>query len=232
MIEKIENGYIVSINKPSEWTSFDVVRKIRNLTGIKKVGHAGTLDPFASGVLIICLGRATKQIHRFVQMPKEYVAELELGTSTDTLDVTGKITGTQPVASLSEETVKEALGSFIGEIEQRIPDYSAAKVKGQRLYKLARQGKEIPVRYKRVRIYQAELLRYHEPIVEFRVQCSRGTYVRVLGADLAKNLGTVGYLRNLTRTGIGDYTLEESMTISDFEKEWTQKFADENISSI
>lgn len=232
MIEKIERGYIVSINKPPGWTSFDVVRKIRNITRIKKVGHAGTLDPFASGVLLICLGRATKQIQRFMQMPKEYRAELELGTATDTLDVTGKISETQPVKPLTEETLKQAINGFIGEIEQRIPNYSAAKVKGQRLYKLARQGKEVPVRYKRVHIYRMELLRYREPVVEFSVLCSRGTYVRTLGADLAQKLGTVGFLRSLTRTRIGDYTIEQSMTIPDFEKEWTQKFADENISSI
>ncbi len=230
MIKRIDNGYIVNINKPADWTSFDVVRKLRRITGIKKVGHAGTLDPFATGVLLICLGKATRQSGKLMNLPKEYVAEMEFGRVTDTLDPTGKIVEEQDVPVLKAEQIRKAMGDFIGKIEQRIPDYAAAKVNGQRLYKLARSGKPVPEKYKTVEIYRLELLSFEKNILRFRILCGRGTYVRALALDLARKLGTVGYLRSLSRTRVGDYTIEDALTIARFEEEWKKLAVYGNIS--
>ncbi len=231
MIEKVPGGFIVNINKPAGWTSFDVVKKLRNITRVRKIGHAGTLDPFATGVLLICLGRATKLTAQLMAHPKEYVATLRLGQETDTQDFTGQVIGEAAVPPLTPERVNEVLAQFTGTVRQRIPEYSASKIGGVRRYKLARQGKEVPEGYKTVEIYELELLKLEEARLTFRVLCSRGTYVRTLGADIARALGTVGYLESLTRTRSGDYSLQHSLSIPQFEKLWKEKFAHENIPS-
>ncbi len=231
MIHPVNGGWIVNINKPAGWTSFDVVKKVRNITRIRKVGHAGTLDPFATGVLLICLNRATKLTETLMTLPKEYLATLHLGKRTDTLDPTGKVVQQQPVPDLTCPSVEEVLSRFIGKIRQRIPEYSASKIGGVRRYKLARQGKEVPEEYKTVEIYQLELVELAPPEMTIRVLCSRGTYVRVLGDDIARALGTVGHLRELVRTSIGDYSLKESFTIAEFEKVWKEKYVHESFSS-
>jgi tRNA pseudouridine55 synthase len=231
MIHQVNGGWIVNINKPAGWTSFDVVKKVRNITRIRKVGHAGTLDPFATGVLLICLNRATKLTETLMTYPKEYLATLHLGQQTDTLDLTGTVVEQQPVPELTGAAVEKVLAQFTGKIRQRIPEYSASKIGGVRRYKLARQGKEVPVEYKTVEIYQLELVELAPPEITFRVLCSRGTYVRVLGADIARALGTVGHLRELVRTRVGDYSLQESLTISEFENVWKEKYVHENFSS-
>ncbi|RMH87323.1 MAG: tRNA pseudouridine(55) synthase TruB [Calditrichaeota bacterium] len=213
------DGAIVAINKPAGWTSFDVVNKIRRLTGIKKVGHAGTLDPFATGVLLICLGPATKKSSQLMDLPKEYLAEVALGQETDTLDPEGKVITEKAVPELSEEAVNAVLPSFLGEIEQEIPSYSAARVKGKRLYQLARQGKEVPRLFKKVRIDAIELVELDKQTLTLRVECGRGTYIRTLARDIARQLGTVGYVRKLVRTRVGEYTLETALTIEEFERQ-------------
>ena len=212
-----DSGEILVIRKPAHWTSFDVVRKIRSITRIKKVGHAGTLDPFAEGVLLICVGPATKQVDRLMDLHKEYVAEILLGKQTDTLDPEGKVVQEAPIPKLNEAMLKAVLQSFVGEIEQEIPAYSAAKFQGTRLYKLARKGKAVPRLFKTVRIYELELLDWGKDFLKIRILCSRGTYVRTLARDIANKLGTVGYLRALVRTRIGPYRLEEALSIQEVE---------------
>jgi len=153
MIHKIDDGYIVNMNKPVDWTSFDVVKKIRGICQIKKVGHAGTLDPFATGVLLICVGKATKKVAELMEMGKEYEGILSLGRTTDTLDPTGKIIAEKPVPVLEEKQIEAVFKQLTGSIQQKIPDFSAAKIAGKRSYSLARKGIELPDRYKTVKIY-------------------------------------------------------------------------------
>lgn len=213
------NGSIWVVNKPDGWTSFDVVDKIRRLTGIKKVGHAGTLDPFATGVLLICLGKATKKSAALMDLSKEYIAEISLGSETDTMDVTGKIVSEAVVPVLSEKNIIQVFRPLVGEIDQEIPAYSAAKFKGKRLYKLAREGKPTPQLFKKVRIYGIELLEHSENRLKIRVTCGRGTYIRTLARDIARALNTAGYVKTLVRTRVGDYRLEDAVTIEDIQRE-------------
>ncbi len=220
MIQKLDNGYIVNINKPVEWTSFDVVKKIRNITRIKRVGHAGTLDPFATGVLLICMGKATKNVAALMNLKKEYEAILRLGQTTDTLDLTGKITEEKPVPEFDKHQLNEIFRQFTGTIQQKIPAYSAAKIGGRRSYALARKGVEIPDRFKTVTIYCFKLLDFRASEIHFAVECGQGTYIRTLAYDIAVKLGTTGHLTRLTRKRIGDYHLEQSLSLNLFEKHW------------
>ncbi len=210
-------GKILSINKPAGWTSFDVVNKIRRVTGIRKVGHAGTLDPFATGVLLVCLGPATKKVSKLMNLPKEYVADIVLGTETDTLDVTGKVITKGEPPAFSEQEILSVIPEFTGTIEQEIPSFSAAKHQGRRLYKLARSGKEVPRLFKTVEIMEIELLSVEPGRFTIRVVCGKGTYIRALAKDMAKRLNTVGYVQRLVRTRVGDYRIEDSLTPEEFE---------------
>lgn len=216
------DGKILAVCKPRDWTSFDVVNKIRRLTRIKKVGHAGTLDPFATGVLLICLGSATRQSATLMNLPKEYLAEIALGSETDTQDLTGKVIAEKRVPSLDAGQIEATLQLFIGEIEQEIPAYSAAKVEGKRLYKLARKGKEVPQLRKKVAIYRIDLLEWGADFIKIRVACGRGTYVRTLARDIARKLGAAGHLRALVRTRVGDYRLEDALTIEKLQEQLNQ----------
>ena len=204
------------INKPIGWTSFDVVAKIR--AGIKqktgkriKVGHCGTLDPFAEGLLIILIGAATKKQAYYLKKDKEYVATLVLGQESETGDSEGTIVRFSESESISEKEVRTALTNFIGVIDQMPPHYSAIKVGGERAYKKARRGETFSIPAREVTIKEIECLEYHYPVLKFRVFCSSGTYVRVLGADIAKALGTKGYLSTLKRTKIGSITVAEAI---------------------
>ncbi len=212
-----DSGKILVVNKPAHWTSFDVVKKIRRVTRVKKVGHAGTLDPFAEGVLLVCLGRATKKVAQLMELPKEYVAEIQLGRETSTLDPEGPVVKEAPIPAMDEVRLQAVLRRFIGELKQEIPAYSAAKYQGKRLYSLARKGKDIPRLFKTVHIHEIELLDWGRDWLEIRVVCSRGTYIRTLARDIAGELGTVGYVRSLIRTRIGQYRLEEALSIQDVE---------------
>ena len=200
--------------KPAGWTSFDVVKKVRHYSGVRKVGHAGSLDPFATGVLVVCFGAATKRVSDLMNLEKEYRARLKLGVATDTLDPTGKVTALRPVPALSLGQVESSLAAFVGDIPQVPPMYSALKVGGQRLYRLARQGIEIERRARNVHIARIELLDWRPPAeMELGVICGRGTYIRVLAADIARKLGTVGHLTALTRTRVGSFDETSAVTM-------------------
>ena len=211
---------IYNINKPIGWTSFDVVKKIRNITKLKKVGHGGTLDPFADGVLIIGVGKGTKMLTDIVNEDKSYNATLLLGEETDSLDNEGEIVKRKSVPKLNEDLVIKILNSFLGRYIQKPPMFSAKKVNGVRLYKLARKKIEVERDDQNCAIYDISLRGIENNIIEFAVTCSKGTYIRVLGSDIAKKIGTVGYLTKLTRTSIGKHSLSKSLTIKNFESKW------------
>ena len=214
-----KTGAMLAIDKPVDWTSFDVVNKIRRITGIKKVGHAGTLDPFATGVLVICLGPATKQSGELMNLPKEYIAEIELGRETDTMDVTGKTILEKEVPELTQSAIEATFEALTGEVEQEVPAYSAAKIKGKRMYKLAREGKEMPQVFKKVTIEAIDLLDFSEKTIRIRVLCGRGTYIRTLGRDIARALNTAGFLKTLVRTRVGDFRIENAQSIEEFQEQ-------------
>lgn len=205
---------ILNINKPTGMTSFDVVRKVKSIAKTKKVGHTGTLDPEASGVLPICIGRATKLVDYIMNDYKIYKAELKLGIVTDTYDREGKILSTSEV-NLSKEEVEEAIKSFIGEIDQVPPMFSALKVNGQRLYSLARQGIEIERKARRINIYDINILEINIPDVIFEVKCSKGTYIRSLCYDIGEKLKCGGTMWNLQRTQTGAFNILNSVELSE-----------------
>ena len=209
---------IININKPTGWTSFDVVKKVRGIIKEKKVGHAGTLDPFAEGVLVLGTGPDTKKLTDITTASKIYRAELTLGKATDTQDRDGKIIAEAPVPELTRETIDAVLASFVGTQEQIPPMYSAKQVNGQRLYKLARKNKTVERDPVTITIDQISLLDYTEPVITFEVTCSKGTYVRALGADIAAKLGTVGHLTALVRTSVGAYHIANATTIEELSK--------------
>ena len=211
---------ILNVNKPIGWTSADVVRKVKRLTGGRKVGHGGTLDPFAEGVLIIGTDKDTKMLTSVTSSNKTYKAVLQLGAETDTLDVTGTVVKTKYIPQLSKKNIVEVFTNFTGDLLQTPPAYSAKKVNGVRSYKIARQGKVIIHQPVTVHIYSLELLDFDPNSVCFSVTCSKGTYIRVLGSEIAKALHTVGYLKELIRTSVGAYSLVGSKSISELEKEW------------
>lgn len=211
---------LFNIIKPLGWTSFDVVKKIRGITKHKKVGHAGTLDPFATGVLIVGTQKDTKVLNKISSSFKVYDAILELGKSTDTLDVDGKITSEENVPRLDSQKIMLVLKSLKGKSTQIPPMYSAKKVNGRRLYQLARKGISIKRNPNEIHIKKIELLDYTKPLISFRVECSKGTYIRVLGKEIAKKLSTVGFLKSLNRIQVGNYKLCNSLSIDKFEKEW------------
>ncbi len=212
---------IYNVYKPVGWTSFDVVKYIRRITQEKKVGHGGTLDPFAEGVLVIGTGKDTKGLFEVTQREKSYTATLTLGRATNTMDVEGKITDVKGIPEFTKKTVKNVFDTFVGEQTQVPPMFSAKKVKGVRLYKLARKDQQIKRDPVNITIHDIEILQKDKNSITFYVTCSKGTYIRVLGKDLAESLGTVGYLTKLIRTSVGDYHVSDSVTLEDFERQWT-----------
>lgn len=210
------NG-IINIYKEPGFTSSDVVAKMRGICRQKKVGHTGTLDPAATGVLPICLGTGTKLCDMLTDRDKEYVAELLLGVSTDTQDTTGKILEEKPVLADPEE-IRRAVMSFLGEYDQIPPMYSALKVNGKKLYELAREGKEIPRQARRITIYELEILEIRVPVVTMRVVCSKGTYIRTLCHDIGEKLGCGGAMQKLERTRVGAFFKENAVTLAQAEK--------------
>ena len=198
-------------------TSHDVVDEIRKLVGRKKVGHTGTLDPEATGVLPIAIGKATKVI-QFLEDGKEYRATMRLGISTDTQDITGTVIAKSEVVNIVEEKIRKVFKNFLGKIEQVPPMVSAVKVKGERLYKLAREGKEVERPKRTVEIYRLDLLNYEPPDITFEVSCSRGTYIRTLCHDMGKALGCDACLKDLVRTTSGIFTLKESRPLEELRR--------------
>ena len=211
---------IINIYKPVGWTSFNVVRTIKGITKEKKVGHAGTLDPFAEGVLIIGTGKDTKELTAISADQKSYIATLKLGEETNTLDIEGEIVTKSNVPKLSNDIISNLLNKFLGKQKQIPPMFSAKKVGGKKLYELARKNIEIERESKDIEIKDIKLVNFLEDEITFKSTCSKGTYIRVLGSDIAKALGTVGHLSKLVRTSVGEYFVEEAIQIEEFEKQW------------
>lgn len=205
------NGIII-VDKEPGFTSHDVVAKLRGICGQRKIGHTGTLDPMATGVLPVCLGSATKLCDMLADRDKEYVAELLLGVETDTQDVTGQVLARRLV-EVEESQVRSAAQGFVGEYLQVPPMYSALKVDGKKLYELARAGKEVERKARPVRIYELEILECSLPVVRMRVVCSKGTYIRTLCADMGEQLGCGGTMRSLRRTRVGQFSIEDACTL-------------------
>jgi len=207
------------IDKPIEWTSFDVVRKIRNLIRIKKVGHAGTLDPLATGLLIVCTGRFTKRINEYMSQEKEYTGDLTLGATTPTYDLESVPGNFKDITLITRDNILNATKQSIGEIMQVPPAHSAIKIDGKRVYELARQGKEVKIEPRKIIIKEFEITNIEMPVVSFRVVCSTGTYIRSLANDFGTALGCGGYLSSLCRTRIGDSKLEDAKSMKEWEEE-------------
>lgn len=216
-------GEILYFNKPLRWTSFDLVNKFRYKLSRKlkvkkiKVGHAGTLDPLATGVMIICTGRATKRIEEFQYQTKEYVATLKLGETTPSFDLEKEVDAVYPTEHISRSMVEEVLTSFLGKIQQVPPVFSACKVDGKRAYDLARKGEEVELKAKTLVIDEIELLNCELPVIKIRVVCSKGTYIRALARDIGVALNSGAHLIALERTRIGDITLDQCMNPEDID---------------
>ncbi|HET8736113.1 MAG TPA: tRNA pseudouridine(55) synthase TruB [Pricia sp.] len=215
--EDFLNGQILLVDKPLGWSSFQAVNKLKwairkkfNLKKIK-IGHAGTLDPLATGLLIVCTGKFTKKIEGLQGQIKEYTGTITLGATTPSYDLETGIDNSYPIEHLSEEMIRMAASQFIGEIEQRPPIYSALKKDGKRLYEYAREGKEIPIKKRTVRISEFEIRKIRLPEVDFRVVCSKGTYIRSLAHDLGLSLQNGAHLSALRRTKIGDYNVDKAV---------------------
>jgi len=215
---------IVPFWKPTDWTSFDVVKKVKNQIRPNKVGHSGTLDPFAEGVLVLCIGKKTKESEKLMALNKEYIATIQLGTETDSLDITGKVINELPVPEFSREKIKSILNGFIGESYQIPPMFSALKKNGIRLYKLARKGIEVEREPRKIFIYNIELINFNKNQITIKVECGKGTYIRTLAKDIAEKLDTCGYLSQLSRTKVGDYTESDSIQIENL-NEWLSTIA-------
>jgi tRNA pseudouridine55 synthase len=213
-----EEGQVLVINKPLGWTSFDVIRKVRNLVKIKKVGHAGTLDPLATGLLIICTGRFTKRISEFMAQEKEYTGTFTIGATTPTFDFERAPENFRDTSLIKDEQIYAATKHFTGDILQAPPIHSAIKKNGKRAYELARQGKEIILEPRKVTISEFEITAIELPVVHFRVVCSTGTYIRSLANDMGELLGCGAYLSGLCRTRIGAFTLQDALKMEDAEK--------------
>lgn len=221
-------GEIIPVFKPYTWTSFQIVNKIRyhlsRKYGIKrfKVGHAGTLDPLATGVLLLCTGKATKKIEELQKHTKEYEAEIMLGATTPSYDMEHPVDATYPYEHITKEMVEETLKQFVGEIAQRPPLFSACKVDGKRAYDLARKGSDMQLEPKIIRIDAIELLECELPKIKIRVTCGKGTYIRSLARDIGEALQSGAYLTGLTRTQVGEYRIENCITPEAF-PEWLEK---------
>lgn len=214
-------GYVAVIDKPYEWTSADVVRKLKfqlRKCGFPKIkiGHAGTLDPLATGILLVCIGRATKQVEKLQAEEKEYVAELMLGATTPSGDMEHEVDYTYPTEHITREEVEEALRTLTGEREQLPPLYSAKKIQGVRAYEFARAGEEVELKRALINIYEMELMEYDLPRIKIRVRCSKGTYIRSLAFEIGEALSSGAYLTSLRRTRSGGFVVERAHTLDDF----------------
>ncbi len=213
-----ENGGVILIDKDKDWTSFDVCAKLRGLLKIKKVGHAGTLDPLATGLLIICVGKATKTMTDYQALEKSYKAIIKLGATTKTDDSEADEENIKLTDEIKDDEINNVISSFIGDIDQVPPMYSAKKVKGQRLYKLARKGGSIELEPSQVAIYDIIINSISNPIIDATVNCSKGTYIRSLARDIGAKLGVGGYLKDLRRIAIGEYLAEQALTITELQE--------------
>lgn len=212
--KEFEEGQVLLIDKPLEWTSFDVVQKLRGIIKIKKIGHAGTLDPLATGLLIVCTGKFTKKINEYMAQVKEYTGTFTLGATTPTYDLESKPENFKPTEHLSEIEIRNATNSFKGEILQVPPAHSAIKIDGKRVYELARQGKEVKLEPRKVTIHLFEIEKIEMPVVHFRIVCSTGTYIRSMANDFGQALQCGAYLSSLRRTKIGDFNADDAIPLT------------------
>ena len=213
-----EEGRVILINKPLHWTSFDVVRRIRNLVKIKKVGHAGTLDPLATGLLIVCTGKFTKKINEYMAREKEYTGTITVGSTTPTYDLESEPEHFKNYHHITTEQITDATNRFTGNILQTPPIYSAIKQNGKRVYELARRGIDVKLEPRNVLINAFDITEVDLPVITFRVVCSTGTYIRSLAYDFGTELGTGGHLSSLCRTRIGEFWVQDALTITQFEE--------------
>ncbi|MCO6494467.1 MAG: tRNA pseudouridine(55) synthase TruB [Bacteroidetes bacterium] len=209
---------IILLNKPLNWTSFNVVKKVRYLLKGKKVGHAGTLDPLATGLVIVCIGKATKIIESIQAQPKVYTGSFFLGAVTDSYDLETTPKPTDNLIKPTQEQIMNAAQELTGEIIQTPPIFSAIKIGGKRAYQYARQGANIKMKSRKTTVYEFDITEINFPIVSFRIKCSKGTYIRSIANDFGKILGTGAYLNSLCRTQIGEYKLGDAYSINEFEE--------------
>ncbi len=224
--EDFKNGQILLIDKPLTWSSFQAVNKLKYILKRKydlpkkfKIGHAGTLDPLASGLLIVCTGKFTKRIPELMGMPKEYTGTFTVGATTPSYDMETQVNAHFPTDHISEELIHETVQQFIGEIDQKPPVFSAIKKDGKRLYEHARAGEEVEIAHRKTTVHEFEISRIALPEIDFRVVCSKGTYIRSLAFDFGKTLQSGAYLSALRRTKIGEYSVENAVSPLEFEKE-------------
>lgn len=216
LTQEFNEGKVLLINKPLRWTSFDVVNKLRYATRAKKVGHAGTLDPLATGLVILCTGKFTKRIDEFQAQEKEYTGTITLGATRPSYDMETEIDQEYPIEHITDDLVRAATAKFTGVIEQIPPSYSAIKVDGQRSYKAAREGNPIELKSRQVEVTEFEITGIEMPHVHFRVVCSKGTYIRTLAYDFGRALNSGAYLSALCRTRIGEFLLKDAEEIDAF----------------
>ncbi len=220
-IAPVEDKFYL-INKPKFWTSFDVVKKLKNLGQFKKIGHAGTLDPLATGLLILCVGKYTKKIDYFQELPKTYEGSFILGKTTPSIDLETEVDQEYPIAHITIENILTCASSFIGYSQQLPPIYSAVKLNGERLYKHARAGikeAELQIKWREINVYTFDILEIAMPEVKFKIACTKGTYIRSIVRDFGQKLNSGAYLNSLIRTQIGEYSVENSMSIENFKVE-------------
>lgn len=221
-------GEAILIDKPSGWTSFKVVHIIRKITGVKKVGHAGTLDPLATGLLILCTGKKTKEITKFQDAEKTYTGIITLGKKTPSMDLETEVIEEKPVTGIKKSDIEKARDSFIGEILQIPPMYSALKVGGKTLYNLARKGKTVKREARKVRVSKFLIKKIRLPDIHFEICCSKGTYIRVIANDLGEMLGVGAVLSSLERSRIGEFSVKNAMKVEDFEQK-LRKFKEKQL---
>ncbi|MEX2231820.1 MAG: tRNA pseudouridine(55) synthase TruB [Cyclobacteriaceae bacterium] len=215
MEKQEETGRVLLINKPFEWTSFDVVNKLRYRLKIKKIGHAGTLDPLATGLLILCTGKMTKRIEEFMGLEKEYTGKFILGKSTPSHDLETAISEEKDISGITDSQIHETTKALTGNINQLPPMHSAIRVGGKRAYQFARKGQEIHLKHREVEVKTFEITNIQLPEASFRIICSKGTYIRSIARDFGNALGVGAYLTELCRTRIGSFRLEDALTIDE-----------------
>ncbi|NLJ06424.1 MAG: tRNA pseudouridine(55) synthase TruB [Sphingobacteriales bacterium] len=211
-----ENGEVILFDKPLKWSSFDVIRQIKSIVPIKKIGHAGTLDPLAEGLLILCTGKKTRSIQEYQNLPKVYTGTLQLGVESPSYDLETPVTGNYPIDHIDDQLIRETVAKFTGEIIQQPPVFSAIKLKGKRAYQLAKKGKNPVLEGRRVNIYDFQVNAFEGNQLTFTVKCSKGTYIRSLVHDFGKSLGSAAVLTWLQRTQIGDFHIKKAVNFASF----------------
>ena len=214
-LDKYNNGQTLLVDKDLDWTSFDVVKKIKNIIKCKKVGHAGTLDPLATGLLIICTGKNTKKINDIQNQDKVYTGEFILGKSTPSHDLETEFNSQKDIKNITSDRIEEVSKRFVGEQLQRPPKFSAVKVNGKRAYEYARDNEEVKIKEKNINIYEFKIMEYNLPNISFKISCTKGTYIRSIARDFGERLGCGAVLSKLRRTEIGNYNVEDAFKVND-----------------